>query len=184
MRRIVIFGASGSGKSTLGRWLAAQLGTPFTDLDDLQWQPGWIETPAAQFRAAVAQAALSDSWVIAGNYGHARDLLWPRADTLIWLDLPLARVLWRSFVRALQDWHTGRKICNGNRQRLWMIVNGRDSLLGYNLRTYHRRRREWPAALRLPQHAHATVIRLRTPAEVATWMQHVRVGGESAQAPG
>ncbi len=49
--RIVIIGPSGSGKTTLGRWLERELGLPFTDLDDLHWQPGWREAPLPAFAA-------------------------------------------------------------------------------------------------------------------------------------
>jgi hypothetical protein len=114
--------------------------------------------------------------VIAGNYGKARDLLWPRADTLIWLDLPLRQVLWRSTARAFLHWRTGEPICNGNRQTLAQIVNGRNSLLGYTLRTFHARRREWPQLLGLPQHAAAAQIRLRSQAEIAAWRSTVQAG--------
>jgi hypothetical protein len=114
--------------------------------------------------------------LIAGNHGKARDLVWPRADALVWLDLPLTTVLRRSAVRGLRHWFSGEQICNGNRQRLWMLVNGRDSLLGYTLRTYHRRRAEWPLALRLAEHRHARVFRLRNSAEIAAWQAQVQAG--------
>ena len=176
MRRVCIFGASGSGKTTLGRWLAGQRGLRFVDLDDLHWLPGWVERGTEDFRAEVERVTRAPAWVVAGNQSKARDLLWPRADTLVWLDLPLATAMLRSTARGLRQWWSGVPICNGNRQRLWQMVNGGDSLLGYTLRTYHARRREWPAALGLPQHAQAAVHRLRTPREVAAWRASVQTG--------
>ncbi len=176
MRRIVVFGASGSGKTTLGRWLGGRLGLPFTDLDDLHWRPGWIEAPDDEFRAAVDRVTNRTHWVLAGNYAEVRDLTWPRADTLIWLDLALPRVLWRTTQRVLEQARRGEAICNGNRQKIGALVFGKDSLLGYTLRTYHARRREWPAALNLPQHARAEVVHLRTPRQVAAWQARVQAG--------
>ncbi len=41
-KRIVIIGATGSGKTTLARQLAQTYGLPYTDLDDLYWNPGWV----------------------------------------------------------------------------------------------------------------------------------------------
>ena len=176
MHRVVIFGASGSGKTTLGRWLGEQCDLPFTDLDNIHWRPGWVEAPLDEFRMAVDRITSAERWVVAGNYGKARDLLWPRADTLIWLDLPLPAVLWRSAARALRQWWTEEPICNGNRQTLSQIVDGRNSLLGYTLRTYQIRRREWPRVLRLPEHASARLIHLRGQAEVSAWQAELQTG--------
>lgn len=171
MQRIVVFGASGSGKTTLGRWLGERLYLPFSDLDDVYWRPGWIESPTAEFRAAVDRITAGEHWVVAGNYSEVRDLLWPRADTLVWLDLPLAQVLWRTTVRASRQAWTGEQICNGNRQMLTALIKPPNSLLGYTLRTYYPRRRQWPSVLRQPEHAHAHVVRLRSAAAVAAWQK-------------
>ncbi len=176
MRRIVVFGAGGSGKTTLGGRLGSRLGFAFTDLDDLRWRPGWIEAPDDEFRAAVDRITNGPRWVLAGNYVEVRDLTWPRADTLIWLDLALPLVLWRTTQRVFRQAHSGELICNGNRQQIGALVFGSDPLLGYTLRTYHARRREWPAALSLPQHAQAAVVRLRTPREVAAWQARIQAG--------
>jgi adenylate kinase family enzyme len=176
MRRICVFGASASGKTTLGRWLGEHLRLPFTDLDDVHWRPGWTESPTEVFRAAIAEITQRPRWVRAGNYAKARDPVWPRADTLVWLDLPLTRVLWRSTRRALREWRTAAPICNGNRQSLAMIVNGRAALLGHTRRTYHARRREWPQALALPEQAQARVVHLRSDAEIARWRAAVQAG--------
>jgi adenylate kinase family enzyme len=104
VQRLVIIGPSGSGKTTLGRWVEATLGLPFTDLDDVHWRPGWTEAAVDGFRRDVNRLCTAPRWVLAGNCGKARDLIWPRADTLVWLDLPLAYVLWRSTARALRHW--------------------------------------------------------------------------------
>ena len=169
MRRIVVFGASGSGKTTLAHWLSKRLALPFTDLDDVFWRPDWNESPVDQFRDAVACLAAGEQWVIAGNYNKVRDLLWPRADTLIWLDLPLMQVLWRTTLRASRQAWTGEAICNGNRQTLAALIKPPNSLLGYTLRHHRARKRDWPVAFRQPQHAHATVIHLCSADEVAAW---------------
>jgi adenylate kinase family enzyme len=176
MHRIVVFGASGSGKTSIGRWLGRQLALPFTDLDDVYWRPGWIESPTPEFRAAVDRITSGPQWVLAGNYSKARDLIWPRADTLIWLDLPLLHVLWRTTRRVFRQARTGELICNGNRQAVAALVTGRDSLLGYTLRTYHSNRRTWPQALSLPEHAGAAVVRLRSQNQVAAWQASLQAG--------
>lgn len=176
MLRIAIVGPSGSGKTTLGRWLGQHKGLPFADLDYFFWRPGWTESPIDAFRADVHRITQAERWIVAGNCAKARDLVWPRADTLIWLDLPLPAVMWRATTRALRQWWSAEPICNGNRQTLAHIVNGRDSLLGYTLRTFHARRREWPQALGLPEHASVSVIRLRSAGDVAAWQAAIQAG--------
>lgn len=100
MRRILVMGPPGSGKSTLARRLGAERGLPVFHLDQAFWQPGWIETPAGDFRAEVARIAALPAWVIDGNY--TASTLEPRfsaADTMVYLDVPswlcVLRILWR-----------------------------------------------------------------------------------------
>ena len=104
-RRVVVIGTTGSGKTTLARRLAGRLGVPHVELDALHWDPDWTEAPPAVFRERTARALAGDGWMADGNYGKVRDLVWPRADTVVWLDFPLFVTLWRlvrrTFRRAL-----------------------------------------------------------------------------------
>lgn len=114
MRRVMIIGGSGSGKSTLARALGARLGVPVVHLDQLYFWPGWQPRPEDEFAQAVANAAEGEAWVIDGNYSRTRGPRLARADTLIWLDLPLwirlPRVIWRiagSYGRVRVDMAAG-----------------------------------------------------------------------------
>ena len=182
--RIAIIGPSGSGKTTLGRWLERELGLPFTDLDDLHWQPGWREAPLPAFRCAVDDVTRRPRWVLAGNYAPARDLIWPRADAIVWLDLPLATVLRRSALRALRHWWTRERICNGNRQTLAQIIIGRDALLPYTLHTFHARRREWPQLLTAQSAASGVAIyRLLSPRDIDAWQRALATTAQAGNTP-
>lgn len=176
MRRVVVVGPSGGGKTKLARWIEAEFDLPCTDLDDVFWRPGWRKAPPDEFRADVDRLTRKPRWVLAGNYSSARDLIWPRADTLLWLDLPLPLVLWRTTWRVFRQARTGEPICNGNRQQLSALVFGKDPLLGYTLRTSPRQRREWPALFAAPEHAHLNVERMRSSAQVAAWQRRVQAG--------
>src|ERR671937_2952145 len=94
--KIVVIGTSGSGKTTVARELARRLGVPHVELDALYHGPGWAETPPEEFRRRVAAAMDGDGWVVDGNYeSKLGDLVLRRADTVVWLDLPLRVALTR-----------------------------------------------------------------------------------------
>src|SRR5258705_10635737 len=88
-RLVVMVGATAAGKSTLARRLAGGLGVDFVELDALFWGPGWAPSEPAAFRARVEAATAGPARGVAGNYAAVRDLLWPRADTILWLHYPL-----------------------------------------------------------------------------------------------
>lgn len=118
MKRISVVGPSGSGKSTVAGAIARRLGVPHLELDSVFHQQGWTPLPDAEFRARVAETVQQDSWVIDGNYARARDLVVDRADTVVWLRIPLRTVMrqvtWRTMRRALLR----TELWNGNRESL------------------------------------------------------------------
>jgi adenylate kinase family enzyme len=99
-KRIVILGPSGSGKSTLARQIGRRLELPVVHLDAIYWTPGWVPSEAAQFRERVAEESARERWVMDGNYTAHLDLRLPRAEAVVWLDLPryiyFPRSVWRS----------------------------------------------------------------------------------------
>ena len=167
--RIAVVGTTGAGKSTLARDLAGRLGAPCVELDALYWGPDWTPASDAAFRARTAEAVAGDAWVVAGNYGQVRDLVWPRADRLVWLDYSIRTVFPRLVRRTLRRTRRREALWAGNRERFWaqFAWNG---LFIWALRTHWRRRREYPALLRRPQHAHLRLTRLRSPAATARWL--------------
>ena len=115
MRRINVCGTSGSGKSTLARRLSAALDCPYIELDALHHRPNWQVAPDDEFRRDLTKAIAGDSWVIDGNYKKGRDLMWPRADTVVWLDYPLPVILARLTRRNLIRGLTRQELWHGNR---------------------------------------------------------------------
>ncbi len=103
-RRILVIGCSGAGKSTLGRALAERLGLPLVHLDAAYWLPGWSQPASAVWRDKVAGLVAADAWVIEGNYASTFDLRMPRADVIVFLDLPTATCLRGILWRPLRHW--------------------------------------------------------------------------------
>ena len=80
---------------------------PHVELDAIHWLPGWEPRPREAFRALVGEAAAQPAWVMDGNYGTVRDLLWPRATAAIWLNYPFATVMGRALRRTVKRAFTG-----------------------------------------------------------------------------
>jgi adenylate kinase family enzyme len=169
-RRIVVIGSTCSGKTTLAAQLAQRLGVRHVELDALHWQPNWTETPLDVFRAHVADALRSNEWVVDGNYRMVRDIVWTRADTIIWLDYALPVILARLFRRTLRRVVTREELWNGNRETLRGVLLSRDSLFWWALKTYRRRRRETPIWLAKPEYQHLTLIHLMSPRAAERWL--------------
>jgi adenylate kinase family enzyme len=161
--RIVVVGSTGSGKTTLARWLARRLNVTHVELDALHWDPNWTPAATPIFRERTVTALTSSTWVVDGNYSKVRDIVWTRADTLIWLDYPLPIILWRLSRRTFWRLLTRTELWNGNRERFREQFFSRDSIFLWALTRYRGRRREYPLLLAQPEHAHLTVVHLRTP---------------------
>jgi adenylate kinase family enzyme len=170
MQRIVVIGTTGSGKSTLAAQLAAILHCPFVEPDALFWGPQWTPVPRETFRQQVSEALAGDAWTVGGNYSVARDLIWARADTLVWLDYPLPLVLWRLGQRTLRRIVTQEALWGGNVETWRGQFASRDSLFLFALKTHYRRRRELPALLAQPENAHLHMLHFRTPRAAQEWV--------------
>jgi adenylate kinase family enzyme len=101
MRRVLVIDPCGSGKSTLARELAPRLGLPLVHMDQLGWQPGWVETEKTELHARLADAVAKDAWLIEGNCGSTLAPRFERADTVIYLDFPIRLCLRRLLKRIV-----------------------------------------------------------------------------------
>lgn len=173
-RRAVIVGTTGSGKTTLARQLAQRLGVPHVELDALNWGPNWTPASIDVFRQRTAQALSADAWVVDGNYSRVREIIWSRAETVVWLDYALPVVLWRLARRTLRRIITREVLWGGNRETWRSQFLSRESLLLWALQTYGRRRREYPELLSRTEYAHLQVVRLRSPQATEAWLAGVR----------
>jgi hypothetical protein len=163
--RVLVVGTSGAGKSRLAARLARALGGPHIELDEFQHGPGWSQRSVEELREQTAAAiAGRDVWVADGNYSAVRDLLWPGATTLVWLDyarpVVMARVVRRSLVRVV----TRRELWNGNRSD-WRRWGDPDHPIRWAWRTHAINRATYEGLVTLPEWSHLDVVRLRRPAE-------------------
>jgi len=169
MRRVVVVGTSGTGKTTVASRIAAAIGASHVELDSLHWEPGWKEASVDLFRSRAAEATSGEKWVADGNYRAVRDILWGRADTVVWLDYPLRVAFWRVVRRTVRRILTREELWNGNREGLSALV-GPDSMPLWVLKTHRIRRREYPELFASPEYGHLKVIRHGSNDETERWL--------------
>jgi len=166
---VSVVGNSGSGKSTLGRLLAARLGVPFVELDAIHHQTGWEPLPRDEFRRRVAEVVAGDGWVVDGNYSAVRDLVWARADTVVWFDLPRRTVMRQVVTRTVRRLVTREELWNGNRETLrgLVAVAPEESIIRWSWTQHARYRAQFAAAAADPANAHLRFVRIGSRADSA-----------------
>jgi MoxR-like ATPase len=180
--RILVLGRTGSGKTTLARELAAALGMPHVELDSLYFGADFSTAPLSVLRERTSAAIAGDRWVTDGNKRAVRDLVWPRADTIVWLDYPVYVSLWRLArrARARTSALSAQAAQSGRRSGLpkQMLAAARGVLTA--LRSHRGQRREYPRLFAQPANRHLAVARLRSPRATRRWLARVT---ETARPP-
>jgi adenylate kinase family enzyme len=164
VQRICVVGNSGSGKSTLAKALAARLGASYLELDSVFHQPGWQPLDREIFRDRIEAFTEAPSWVVDGNYSAVRDIVWRRADTVVWLDLPRHRVMRQLLWRTVRRMTTGAELWNGNRERWqnFFRLDPQESILIWAWTKHAAYRERYLAAQDDPANAHLKFVRLRS----------------------
>lgn len=175
MQRVTVVGNSGSGKTTLAGRLAVRLDVPHLELDSLKHQAGWEPLPVDEMRRRVAIFAAGERWVIDGNYIQVRDVVWPRADTVVWIDLPRSLVMWRVTKRTLGRWLHRTELWNGNREsaRDWLSWDPQRSVIRWAWVQHREYRQMYEAARGDPRWRHLRFVRLTSPAALDRWLASV-----------
>jgi adenylate kinase family enzyme len=148
------------------------------ELDSVFHQADWTPLAEEEFRRRVRAVVAGESWVIDGNYGAVRDLVWARADTVVWLDLPkrtvMRRIVWRTLRRI-----AGRaELWNGNRERWrnFFTWDPEESVISWAWHKYGPNRERYLAAMADPANGHLRFIRLTSPAAVRRFLRSVPEG--------
>ena len=161
----MIIGPCGAGKSTVSHLLAAKLRLPLIHMDQLNWQPGWVDEGNDRLRGLLAVEVAKERWLIEGNYGSTMAMRLERADTVLYLDYPLPLCLWR-LIKRIATFH--------GRTRPDMPDNCPErfdgAFLWYVLRWNHGPRQRTEAQLLGHERK---VVRLKNPRALADWLARV-----------
>lgn len=127
-RRVLLYGVTGSGKMTAAARISAASGIPWTSVDELTWEAGWVPVSEEEQRRKVSEVCVRDVWLLDTAYGAWLDIPLANVELIVALDYPrwfsLQRLLRRSIARAYDK----QPICNGN-PRSAMRSRGCDGLL-------------------------------------------------------
>jgi len=172
--RCIVIGTSGSGKTTLAQELAQSLEAPYVELDALHWSENWTPNSKAKFLDSVALATQGPRWVVDGNYSTVRDVVWPRASHIVWLNFSrrvvFSRIVWRTVQRALFKeplWH-------GNTESLRKAFLSRQSILLWSFSTFSKNRTKYAALRKDPTYSHLVWTELKSPNEAQAFLANAR----------
>lgn len=170
--RISIVGNSGSGKTTLARRAAARLGVAHIELDSIFHQPGWQPLDPTEFRLRVEAATSAGGWVADGNYSSVADLIWSRADTVVWLDFPRRTVMRQVVRRTIGRVIRREELWNGN-QEPWSNLyrwDPHDNIIRWSWTQHAAYRARYTAAMADPSNARLRFLRLSDRAAAEAWL--------------
>ncbi|WP_345654342.1 AAA family ATPase [Streptomyces siamensis] len=169
MGRILVVGVTGAGKSTLARALSGQLGVPYHEMDALYFNgPDW--TVNDKLVEDVSRIAADSCWIIDSlGYPEVRDLLWGKADTVIWLDYPRHVVMPRVLRRSLRRTATREVLFGGNRET-WTDWLSREHPVRWAWSQHKPRHREIERRVRDPRFAPLDTLRFGRPRHTRAWL--------------
>ncbi len=174
--RILVLGRTGSGKTTLALELAEVLDMPHVELDSLLFNDDRSAVPVEVLRERAQLAIAGERWITDGNKRALRDMVWPRADTVIWLDYPVMVSLWRLAKRARRRTATTIKTQSvegrGKSSALKHLANAAKGVTKA-LRSHRGQRKELPKLFAEPKHHHLAVVRLTSPRATRQWLRRV-----------
>jgi adenylate kinase family enzyme len=167
----------------LARALAGASGVPYTELDAIYHQPGWTPLSDDEFQRRVAEVVGADRWVVDGNYSVVRDIVWDRADTVVWFDLSFATVMARTIRRTVRRTVTREELWNGNREplsNLWSLKPEK-SIIAWSATRHKVYRRRYREAERDPRWARLRFVRLRSQREADAFVAGVAASSRTEE---
>jgi adenylate kinase family enzyme len=147
--------------------LARALVAQHIELDGIFHQPGWTAIDGDIFKARVLEAIAAPRWVVDGNYSTVHDLVWERADTVVWFDLPFAVVMARTIRRTVRRVVTRQELWNGNKEP-WSNLYSCDpekSIIAWSATRHAIYRQRYADAERDPRWEGIHFVRLRSQRE-------------------
>lgn len=177
MSRVVVVGSSASGKTTFARALAEAIEAPHLEMDSVFHRHGLVSEAPAEFLPTLDRFTASERWVVDGNYtSHGtREVVWPRVDTVIWLDPPRRVAMRRVIRRTLQRVITRKEMWPGVREPFSNLyrLDPYENIIVWTWTRHAHVREKYEEAMRDGSWDHASVHRIRSPREAKAFLDSV-----------
>ncbi|MET7571679.1 adenylate kinase [Streptomyces sp. NPDC005492] len=169
MERILVVGATGAGKSTLARAVGERLGLPYYEMDALYYSgPGWAVNEG--LTEEVSQLTAAPRWIVDSiGSPEVRDLLWEKADTVLWLDYARHVIMPRVLRRSVRRTVTRERLFGGNRET-WKGWFSREHPAWWAWSQHAGRRSEIERRTGDPRFAPLATHRFAHPRDTAAWL--------------
>ncbi len=159
------------------------LGARHIELDSIYHQPDWTPLADEEFGLRVEHATCDGRWVVDGNYSAIQEIVWNRADTVVWFDLPYAIVLARTIRRTLRRTLTREELWNGNKEplsNLWSF-NPETSIIAWTATRHTVYRRRYADAAASRRWARLRFVRLGSQREADGFLAGVRAAAATTK---
>jgi adenylate kinase family enzyme len=171
MTKIVIIGSSSSGKTTLAKNISKKLDIDHQEARLFFWEENWKESKLEVFRERVNNFTNNDKWITDGNFASSvSDIVWARADTIIWLDYSLSRTLIQFFLRSIRRSFSGEELWHGNRETLWNSIFRPKSLFLWIITNYKRNRKRFLLLISSKKYPHISFLHFKSPKETESFL--------------
>ncbi len=169
MKRIMVIGVSaGAGKSTLARTIGEVLDISVFHLDRFYWRAGWIEAPFEEFQQAQAELVEQEEWIIEGNYTGTLSIRAERADTIVYIEIPIHKCLYRVVKRWLMNiGRTRSDMADGCAEKLdWKFIK-------FIVTTYYQRKKAMAVRLEVLKEEGKKVYILSNNKEINQFLREI-----------
>jgi adenylate kinase family enzyme len=176
LQRINVVGSSGSGKSTFSKNLSMALGLSHIEMDALFWLPNWTQPSNEVFFGKLKRSLDQEHWILDGNYDRSREVKWQNVQTVILLDLPFARTLYQSILRAIRRIWSRKEIWpnTGNKETFYQTFFSRESILLWMIQNRNVYLKRFEQARTDPTYSHIQFIRLSSNQEMNQFIKQIK----------
>ena len=143
MKRILVIGSSGSGKSYLANQLSEKLNLPFFASDHFYWKSDWKHSPPEEVHQNVKHIVDQEAWILDGNFDDMREMVWKRAECIIWLDYSFWTIIKQVVFRNFRWMISRQPTWSGNKMYLTQVLSG----IWHSVKSFSRKRRQYPGWL-------------------------------------
>lgn len=147
--------------------LGEKTGLPVYHMDKIHYRPGWVERSRADKDRMTHEVHMKDRWIFEGGHSSTYAERVARADTFVWLDVPVGLRMIRVLRRSVRYYGQSRPdLPEGCPERFnWQTVD----FLKFIWRTRHSARTKLEAIYRAPP-PHLAVHRLTSLDDVRSFL--------------